>query len=167
VGTLEPRKNIEACIAAYRSIAPKYPGLELILAGTYGWSVRRMLRSIKDDTSIHWLQYVSDAEKTMLYKHARVLVWPSLYEGFGFPPLESLRQGTPVVTSYRTSLPEVLGINALYVHPYNVGELAAVLDQLLAEGELPSLLQQMPPRYRERTWKQVASEYVLALTAKI
>ncbi len=167
VGTLEPRKNIDAVILAYRASASQHPGLELVLAGQFGWSVRNIVQSIARDTRIHWLRYVSENDKALLFKHAQVVVWPSFYEGFGFPPLEALREGTPVITSYRTSIPEVLGVHAFYSNPYNAGELAAVLNQVLTQQELPEIMRQIPARFAERSWKQVASEYVAAMKGVI
>ncbi len=166
IGTIEPRKNIEACIHAYRLLAARYPGLELVLAGQYGWKMRNFLKKAANSAGIRWLEYVTDEEKNYLYQHAAMLLWPSLYEGFGFPPLESLRNGTPVVTSYRTSLPEVLGTTVFYVNPYNAGELAVVIDSLLREADI-SLFKNVPVPYAERTWEHVAEEFSQAIHAHI
>jgi len=82
------------------------------------------------------LDYIDQEERWNLYRQAEAFVWPSFYEGFGFPVLEAMSQGCPVITSANSSLPEVSGPAALYVDPYNANELAEAINQLLTDQQL-------------------------------
>ena len=135
VGTLEPRKNVALLIKAFRRLIQTHHNTELVIAGKYGWLQRKLRTQFADDTRIRWFGYVSEKEKHMLYSIAKIFVWPSLYEGFGFPPLESLTHGATVITSYRTSLPEVLLNHAIYINPHNCGELVEVLKQAMDRSD--------------------------------
>jgi glycosyltransferase involved in cell wall biosynthesis len=126
---VEPRKNIASVIAAYRLWRQKYPEIKLVIAGKYGWSVDIANLNHQEREGIIWLRYVTVAQKKALYRLARLFVWPSFYEGFGFPPLEALAQGTPVVTSYTTAMPELLHEQAQYVNPYNYAELEKLAEE--------------------------------------
>ena len=163
VGTLEPRKNIPTAIQAFLSVAKKYKDVTLVLAGSRGWLSRDIVQMIDGNPRIQWLDYVTPADKLALYQHARVFIWPSLYEGFGFPPLESLRAGTPVITSYRTSLPEILGAGAIYVNPHNVYDVAAALDYTLSRSSV-----HLPPAPAlSNSWASVAKKVVGTLESMI
>lgn len=122
VGYIEKRKNIGRIIQAYMALKNKID-IPLVLAGELDKSddeLVRMLRSVKEKkTNIIYLGYVSSMEKMILLKNARAFVFPSLYEGFGLPPIEAFQLGTPVLTSNVTSLPEVCGDAAVYVDPYD------------------------------------------------
>ena len=132
VGTLEPRKNLQGVLEAFRILRRTHADLTLILAG-HMHNLQSSIRSlIREQDGVEYRSYVSDDEKRSLYANAQALLWPSLYEGFGFPPLEALSYGTPVITSYRTSLPEILRTSAWYVNPYNIAEYVRVLEHLLA-----------------------------------
>ena len=140
VGTLEPRKNVGALLDAYallrsrRSNAPP-----LVLAGratseAAGWLARIAAPPLAGH--VRHLGYVPDAEREGVYAGARVLVLPSLDEGFGLPALEAMSAGIPVVASNRGSLPEVVGAGGLLVDPVDVEGLATVLDRLVSDDEV-------------------------------
>lgn len=135
LGTLEPRKNVAGLIEAYSAIAGEVPQ-DLVLAGSRGWLMAEADRSYARSPvrrRIHRLGFVPEADKAALYAQADLFVYPSFYEGFGFPPLEALACGTPVVVSYNSSLPEVAGEWATLVNPDDTAELALVLRELLLE----------------------------------
>lgn len=134
LGTIEPRKNIGAIIKSWRLVRSKHLQLKLVIVGYYGWKSKDVLDEI-DAENITWLDFVTDEERYALYQKAAVLIWPSHYEGFGFPPVECLAAGTPVIVSYKTSLPEILGRHALYVNPYDIRQLAALIDQVVSRPE--------------------------------
>lgn len=136
VGTIEPRKNIHALLDAFDIVSTTDTSLHLVLAGGGGWSNDSIIRRFRNNEKIHWLGFVTPSQKEQLYKNALAFVWPSFYEGYGFPPLEALRHGTPVITSYRTSLPEILNSRAYYVNPYNPSELALVISSVLAKPRM-------------------------------
>lgn len=135
LGTLEPRKNVVSLVEAFSAIAGDIEQ-DLVIAGSPGWLMKPVERAIRLSPArarIHRLGFVPDAFKASLYAAADLFVYPSFYEGFGFPPLEALLAGTPVVASNNSSLPEVVGQWATMVDPYKPGELALVIKELLRE----------------------------------
>lgn len=123
VGTLEPRKNIVTLLDAHAALAPAIRReCPLVLVGSWGWrneAIRERLvaRAASDDLRL--LGYVDDETLAHLYSACTALVWPSLYEGFGLPPLEAMACGGPVITSNVASLPEVVGCDAVLLDPHN------------------------------------------------
>ena len=135
LGTLEPRKNVDTLVQAYSAIADSVEQ-DLVIAGALGWSTRELENVITGSAHtkrIHRLGFVPEEEKAALYAAADLFVYPSLYEGFGFPPLEALLAGTPVVTSFNSALPEVVGKWATLIDPYDTAGLALVLKELLQD----------------------------------
>lgn len=132
LGTLEPRKNIPAIIQAFDilKLRPEFKDHRLILAGRPGWLYRDIFkaaaRAIHKNHILFWGQ-AAHSEKIFLYNSAEAFVYPSFFEGFGFPPLEAQACGIPAVISDRTSLPEIVGTSALLVNPWNVHDLADAL----------------------------------------
>ena len=113
VGTLEPRKNLELAIRAYAGLPPavrrQYP---LVTVGMRGWltsGLESVMQPLVSSGELRPLGYTSDETLAALYASALTLVYPSLYEGFGLPPLEAMASGTPVIVSDRSTLPEVVG----------------------------------------------------------
>ncbi|MEX2608223.1 MAG: glycosyltransferase family 1 protein [Kiritimatiellia bacterium] len=110
VGTLEPRKNHRFLFEVFDRL--RYFDGTLVLCGMQGWQTEPILRAMRDSKKadrIRHLDYVSDDDLVALYRRAEALVFPSLYEGFGLPPVEAMRQGCPVISSNRGSLAEVVG----------------------------------------------------------
>lgn len=139
VGTLEPRKNLINVLRAARLLRDRgtWPSIRVRVAGGKGWrdaELRRELDSCGD--LAEELGYVSDDRLLMLYREAGVLVYPSLYEGFGLPVLEAMSQGCPVITSNVSSLPEVGGDAAMYVDPYSVESIAGAIERVLGDAAL-------------------------------
>ncbi len=128
LSTLEPRKNIPLALSAFAHLKknPRYRDLVLILAGGKSWR----FKPITYPDVIYW-GGVSAEEKALLYTEAEALLFPSFFEGFGFPPLEAQSYGCPVVASDRSSLPEILGASALLVSPWNARELADAISTIL------------------------------------
>ena len=117
VGTLEPRKNLVEAVEAHASLPePLRKRLPLVIAGAKGWLSAELEERIAAD-EVRWLGYVPAADLPVLYSAARLLVYPSIYEGFGLPVLEAMASGIPVLTSDQASLPEVAGEAALMVNP--------------------------------------------------
>ncbi len=132
-GAKEPRKNIPTIIRAFAALAPQLPH-DLVIAGSQGWLMRdidKMVAESRLESRIHMLGFIPEKDKAALYRGAELFVYPSLYEGFGFPPLEALLAGTPVITSLNASLPEIVGPWAHLIDPYDTAELALVMKDVL------------------------------------
>ena len=140
VGTIEPRKNVSGVIQAFDRFYQKHPEYNLVIAGGLGWLYHRILRQMKDRPYIKYLGYVASPLKEALYTCSQGLIWPSFYEGYGFPPLEALSQGVPVITSFKTSLPEILKNQVIYVDPYNVSDIYQALMALGRDDKLAPML---------------------------
>lgn len=165
VATLEPRKNVEGLLAAWERMESSVP---LVIAGKPGWKYSRIFRQArqsKRDRQIQFLGFVDEVDKPYLLKLARVLAFPSFYEGFGLPVVEAMAVGTPVVTSSVTSLPEVVGDAGLLVNPYNREELTCALDALVRDEKLrKQLIAKALQRAQQFSWERTASETLQVLT---
>jgi alpha-1,3-rhamnosyl/mannosyltransferase len=167
VGTIEPRKNVELLIHAYRSlpihIRTEYP---LVLAGNQGWNSASIHQEIEAAQSGGWLKYldyVAESDLPALYAGARVFVCVSLYEGFGLPVLEAMAAGAPVICSNVASLPEVGGGAVKYVDPLNQEAIRQALIELLeSDALLPQMRQAGLKRAREFTWSRTVQSTVAA-----
>lgn len=163
LGTLEPRKNISSVLDAFTGIAHTIPH-HLVIAGERGWKNKRLLASIVTSPSrdkIHTIGFIPEQDKAALYAAADVFVYPSFYEGFGFPPLEAMLAGTPAVVSFNSSLPEVVGEWATLVDPYHTPQLASVLQEML---RTPS---RVPESVREAIRKKYSWNRAATQTLKI
>lgn len=164
IGTLQPRKNIAVIVQAYQRwrMAHLEDGAGLVLAGGKGW--------LYDETwaaglpGLHMTGYIDEADKGAVYAGALALVFPSLYEGFGFPVVEAMRCGTPVITSNTSSLPELAGHAALLVDPIDVGALASNMARVVDD---PDLRERLVTRGYEQaakfTWERAAEQALAAL----
>ena len=134
VGSLEPRKNLlrllEAHAALPHAVRREHP---LVLAGARGWSNAALRSALKGRKDVRYLGYVTDVDLACLYNLATLFAYPSLYEGFGLPPLEAMACGAPTTTSRAGSLPEVVGPDGAYFDPCDVEEMTAVMQRLLED----------------------------------
>ena len=140
IGTLQPRKNLVRVIEAFGQIASE-TDQQLVLAGGRGWRSEAIFAAVKAQSAavqarIVLTGYIDEADKAPLLSDATALIFPSLFEGFGFPVLEAQACGTPVLTARNSSLPEVAGDAALMVDAQNVNEIANGMRQLVADGAL-------------------------------
>jgi glycosyltransferase involved in cell wall biosynthesis len=138
VGTLEPRKNLVTLLEAYHRLRGS-SNVPLIIGGGRGWMyqpVFERLDALGLREHVRFAGYLSEEELPLWYAAATLFVFPSLYEGFGMPPLEAMACGTPVVTSNSTSLPEVVGDAGLMVPPTDADALAAAMLRLLQDDAL-------------------------------
>ena len=137
VGTIEPRKNLIRLITAYEMLPARlrrqWP---LVLAGSRGWEsedIHHKMRKAADEGWLRYLDYVPQSKLPALYAGARLFAFPSLYEGFGLPPLEAMASGVPVITSNTSSLPEVVGNTAITIQPEDTQAINAALQQALED----------------------------------
>ncbi|NJO04552.1 MAG: glycosyltransferase family 4 protein [Chloroflexaceae bacterium] len=144
VGTLEPRKNLPTLIEAYQQVA-RHSSAPLIIGGGKGWlyqSIFERIDALNLRDRVQFVGYLPEEELPLWYAAATVFVFPSLYEGFGMPPLEAMACGTPVVTSNTTSLPEVVGDAGLMIDPHNADALAAAIRRVLDDTDLHANMRQ-------------------------
>jgi len=138
VGTIEPRKNVETLLDAWAQLKPSLrEEFELLVAGPEGWGAERTmarLRAIPE--GVRYLGYVSEQELPSLTAGATVFVYPSLYEGFGFPVAQAMAARVPAITSNLSSLPEVAAAGSVLVDPRSAEELHRGLELLLTSPEL-------------------------------
>lgn len=159
VGTIQPRKNYERLVEAFRRLDK--PDLRLVIAGGKGW-LDHPLYSLIDQLgmtkSVQFLGFVGDDDLPALYSAAHVFAFPSLYEGFGLPALEAMACGTPVLTSNVSSLPEVVGEAAIRVEPTDVDGIADGLRKLIEDSDLrKTLTQQGIERAKLFNWNKAAT----------
>ncbi len=145
LGTLEPRKNIPALIRAFDKLKSdsNFSDFELVLAGKIGWLSKELFREIERThhaSSIRFIGSPTSEDRVFLYNLAEIFAYPSFFEGFGFQPLEAQACGVPVISSNRTSLPEILGDSAKFINPWSVDELCDSMKAILATNSLKKTL---------------------------
>jgi len=134
VSTIEPRKNLAVLLDAFEQLRGEYDG-SLVVAGRLGWKAEDIARRLQQTGIVH-LDYLPPAQLATVYRNADVFVFPSIYEGFGFPLLEAMAQGVPSIAARSSSLPEVGGDAALYFDPLSALELADALRRVLGDENL-------------------------------
>jgi glycosyltransferase involved in cell wall biosynthesis len=160
VGNIKPHKNVERLIAAFAKVRenPGLSNLTLIVVGddiSKYPSLRRAVVRHQVRGNVRFFGFVPEMTLVALYKIADVFAFPSLYEGFGLPPLEAMANGTPVVTSNISSLPEVVGDAALTVDPYNIDDIASSIRRILEDEHLKArLIAAGYERARRYSWQQ-------------
>jgi glycosyltransferase involved in cell wall biosynthesis len=163
VGTLEPRKNLPRLLQAYallsKTIRDKHP---LVIVGGKGWgkdNIYSIIEQLSISKHVKVLGYLSDEELASVYHQSHLFVMPSLYEGFGLPLLEAMSMGVPVVTSNISSLPEIVGDNAVIVDPNNVESIKDGIEKVLIDNELRNQLSKAGlDRAKLFSWKGAAKE---------
>ena len=159
VGTLEARKNVLQIIKAFaqgrRIFGWKHT---LVLAGTRGYGYQDIKRTIIEEhvqTNVILTGYIRDEDLSSLYSLADIFIYPSLYEGFGFPPLEAMKCGCPVIVSNTTSMPEVVGDAGLYIDPYDETSITTQINCLIQDDFLKrNLIQKGKERSMQFTWEK-------------
>ena len=169
VGTLEPRKNIEGFIKAFDWIK-KHSGIthKLYIVGMKGWMFENIFKAYEKSDfkkDIVFKGYIEENYLKRLYQEASVFVYPSFYEGFGFPIIEAFSAGVPVVTSKTSSCGEIAGTCALLIDPADFREIAdAILKVITDENLKRSLVERGVNRAKEFTWAKTAEGFVRLFT---
>ncbi|MEK7195029.1 MAG: glycosyltransferase family 1 protein [Patescibacteria group bacterium] len=166
LGTLEPRKNIIGLIRAFEMISRRET--HLIIAGSPGWLYEDILKSVENSPAkdrIRLFGTIQEHERPLLYGSASVFAYPSFFEGFGFPPLEAMACGVPVIVSQNSSLPEVVGNSGILVNPYSISSISTALEQVLGDQSLAvDLSTSGQARAELFTWEKTAKETLRVLT---
>lgn len=160
VGTIQPRKNINRLIEAFKTLDDQEH--ELVIVGKKGWNYEDTLflpEKLGIESKVRFLHTVSDADLAHFYKNAQIFILPSLYEGFGLPILEAMKYGCPVITSNVSSLPEAGGDAAEYVDPENVNDIAAKLEKVLSDKNLrEKMIKKGYEQVKKFSWEKAAKE---------
>ncbi len=162
VCTVEPRKNLSRLVAAFAQLRRHGRREQLVLAGQFGWHFEPLLKQLEEGGlkhSVKFLGYVPAGDLPVLYNLARLVAFPSLYEGFGLPIVEAMACGTPVLTSNRSSMAEIGHGAALLVDPLGEEEIEQGLMRLLSDDTLRQELRERGfARAAEFAWSRAAEE---------
>ncbi len=178
LSTIEPRKNVLGAIRAFElfkdytcagSSLAHANDVRLVIAGKPGWLYKDVFGGIKKSKwrrDIVHAGFIDDSDKPALYRLAELFVYPSIYEGFGFPALEAMAAGTPVITSDCSSLPEVVEDAALMIDPFKISDLAWAMGEVLRDKELANFLSKKGlVQARKFSWQKCAEETLAVLKA--
>ncbi len=162
VGTLEPRKNLTTLLRSYALLRQRFDPPPLVVGGPKGWrheEVFSLAEELGLQKHVLFPGYIPRDELPLWYNAASLFVYPSLYEGFGLPPLEAMACGTPVVASNTSALPEVVGDAGLLVEPTDAEGMADAMYRVLADSELKDTLRAKGlERARTFSWQRAARE---------
>jgi glycosyltransferase involved in cell wall biosynthesis len=166
VGSENPRKNLPRLIRAIAVIHKLFPDVRLVKIGTPEYvpqaqQLRHQVKTLGLEDIVYFVDHVSDEDLALFYNIADLFVFPSIYEGFGLPPLEAMACGTPVVCSHAASLPEVVGDAAITFDPYDTAAIAGAMRRVLEDSELAAELRQKGiARASQFTWERTARETI-------
>lgn len=168
VGNAYPHKNLDALLEAFKVLSDRRPGLRLVLVGKIDHFYQRIQAKARalglwrpDDSSsaVIFPGYVPDEQLEVLYASARLYIFPSLYEGFGLPPLEAMAQSCPVVSSDRASMPEILGEAASYFNPEKPQEMIAAMEAVLDNPDKQETMKMLGrERAKRYSWLECARQ---------
>lgn len=161
LGTLQPRKNIPILVEAFKKIEKKFPGLKLVLAGgkghNYDLKIDKKINVYNIGDKVLFPGYITDEDKADVIKMAEVFVFPSLYEGFGIPVLESLAVGTPAVISDILPHREIADKAALFFNPKNSNELEDRLNEIISNEAVRKKMKEAGLlRFGNFSWRKTA-----------
>jgi glycosyltransferase involved in cell wall biosynthesis len=160
VGTIEPRKNLTTLFEVLSQLEDR--ALPLVVIGKQGWLFDETYRKLRDlglTERVKFLGYVPDEDLPTLYSAATVFAFPSVYEGFGLPPLEAMACGAPVISSNASSLPEVVGEGGLLVSPTDVRAWREAIERVMSDEMLRRYLAQRGLKQAAKfSWKKTAAQ---------
>ena len=162
VGTLEPKKNVQGLLQAYARLKARRDVPPLVIAGQIGWMAETVFETVEQlrlGASVRFVGFVSDQHLPALIRGATLFVFPSVYEGFGLPVLEAMACGVPVVTSNRSSLPEIADGAAVLVDPFDPDSIAGGIEAILQDRDLARRLAVLGRQRAESfSWERTARE---------
>lgn len=165
VGPINRRKNLINLIDAFYRISKRFKDIYLVVTGGYEEEYMKIVENKISDYSIKnkilFLGYVSINDLCLLYNKALILVYPSFYEGFGYPPLEAMACGCPVVASNLTSIPEICGDAALYFDPHSVDEIYDAILKVMLDSEVKNkIVENGYKQVKKYSWEKYVSEVI-------
>jgi glycosyltransferase involved in cell wall biosynthesis len=164
VSTIEPRKNLGVLLDAFENLkrSGKYDGA-LVVVGRIGWKSEEFVPRLRA-RDVHHLDYLAPADLQEVYRKAEIFVFPSIYEGFGFPLLEAMAHGVPTIAAESSSLPEIAGDAALYFDPRDAAQLESAISRVLENHELRhALIVRGRERVAQFRWETTAERTVEVL----
>ena len=166
LGTIEPRKNTIGLIEAFERFSSQTPfsNFSLVIAGHKGWNDTQIYKKFQSSPYKEKIKFIGSIEsddKVALYSLATIFVYPSFYEGFGFPIVEAMAAGTPIITSNRSSLPEVAGSAAYLVNPNRPSELANAMIEMFKNQKLRDHFRSLGlEQVKKFSWEKAAKEFL-------
>ncbi len=179
LGTIEPRKNIVAIIRAYNKLQKKaskqgdeeLQKYKLVIAGSEGWLGEEIFseaKASKYKKNIIFTKFIKEGDKEYVLNLAALFVYPSLFEGFGFPPLEAMACGVPTITSNNSSLPEVVGAGAMMIDADKPDEIFQAMQEILKKSDLRNdLVTKGLAQAKKFTWSKAAGEFLKMINRPI
>ncbi len=159
VGHIEPRKNYKSLIIAFNKVKKNVPDAQLVIVGKKNLDYAEIVRIMNKIPDVHYLEFVSSEMLAWLYANASLFVFPSIYEGFGFPPLEAASNGIISAVSSISSIPEVCGDSVAYFNPYNIDDMAQTIIRCLTDNAYQTELKsKLLPNLRRFSWRKNAEE---------
>jgi glycosyltransferase involved in cell wall biosynthesis len=161
VGNAYPHKNLDRLVLAFKEVSKKHSGLQLILAGKEDYFYKRLEKFVAQSrvSGVVFPGHITEDHLPALYREAKLYVFPSLYEGFGLPPLEAMARNTPVVSSNASCLPEILGNAAYFFDPRGISETSDAIEKVLTDNELGKrLIVAGREQIKKYSWKKMAKE---------
>jgi glycosyltransferase involved in cell wall biosynthesis len=162
VGSIEPRKNLKNALLAYNSLPDAFKRqYKFLLAGFSGWNNAEVMEIIgREKGNIIYLDYLMDRELACLYNLATAFIYPSVYEGFGLPPIEAMACGVPVIVSRTSSMPEICGDAAYYVDPHDINSLGEGMLTVATDDRLRKVLSEKGlQKAQSYNWDKSAMEH--------
>jgi len=161
VGNAYPHKNLDRLISAFKGIAKKHSGLSLVLAGKEDYFYKRLKKSVADNeiSNVVFPDHIDEDHLPTVYREAKLYVFPSLYEGFGLPPLEAMARNIPIVSSNASCLPEILGSAAYFFDPRGISETSEAIEKVLMDNDLRKyLIEAGKKQIKKYSWGKMAKE---------
>jgi len=163
LSTVEPRKNLETLVDAFESLEDENNNFHLVIAGKVGWKSEKILKRIEQNKKIKLLNFVEMEDKHYLYNLAKMLVFPSHYEGFGFPPLEAMACGVPVICANNSSLSEVCGSAAILIDSHNAADLKEAIVALNDAQTADYFREKGLSQVKQFSWQKAGREFLMIM----
>lgn len=164
IGTINPRKNLEFLIKVFSKVVKTYPKIKLVITGKKGWYYEGLFKLVKKlglQNKVVFTGYIEDEEKPILYTGAKIFLFPSLYEGFGLPILESMACRTPVISSNTSSLPELVGDAGILLDPKDKIKWVKTIKKILSNQLFSQkLIEASIYQLKKFSWDRCAKETI-------
>ncbi len=163
LGTIEPRKNLLSLISAFNLFQETYPEYSLVIAGKPGWKFSPIINQAKNNKNIIFTNFIKDSEKRYFYNLANIFIYPSFYEGFGFPPVEAMACGCPVITSNNSSLSEICENSALLINPTDINDIHQAMLEMIKPDIRQFYINAGKEKAKIYSWYKTAHELLLEI----